>query len=88
MINGVFFAKGFFNNKDENGNEMSFSYCSKTRRLDAGISAFLNEIKAIGYTINAETSKCLESPIRKPSFRTIGIVVIVFALVLVLLLIV
>lgn len=88
MINGVFFAKGYFNNKDDHGNEMSFSYCSNTHRLDAGISAFLSEIKAIGYTLNAETSNCLESQNRKSRFRIIGIVAIVIAIVFVILLIV
>lgn len=85
MINGVFFAKGYFNNKDDRGNEMSFSFCTNTHSPDEGKRAFLSEIKTIGYTANAETSKCLESQPSNNIYRSIGVVAIVIAILIVLL---
>lgn len=84
-LDGYFFVKGFFENKDDCGNEMSFSYCTKTAKPDEAKSAFLNDIESLGYKLDSETKSCIEKNSHTSSNKIIGISIVVIALALILL---
>lgn len=83
-VDGYIFFKGFFGNKDDKGNEMSFSYCVKATTLKEAKAIFLSDINKNGYRLSAETQKCLESS-QKLNYKTIGIVAMIIVLLVMLL---
>ena len=85
-INGYFFVKGFFDNKDDQGNEMTFSYCANTQSLVEGKRVLLSDLEATGYKLNNETLQCLDTQPNKLSTKQLVIAAIVLiAMILVLL---
>ncbi|MBR5174802.1 MAG: hypothetical protein IKW89_02600 [Bacteroidales bacterium] len=81
FLNGHFFLKGCFEDKDENGNEMSFTYCSRVTRFMEGKSMLLHDLESIGYKLNAETRTCLDNQSRYNQLRKIGFAVFVIAFI-------
>lgn len=86
IVKGYFYAKGFFENKDDRGNEMTFSYCANTKNFEDGKKIFLSDIESLGYKVNIETSGTLSSPSNKLKYLYFGIVgLIAITLIIVLL---
>lgn len=86
IINDCFFIKGYFDNKDENGNEMTFSYCVTTKSLEEGKKAFFDYVKVLGYKANAASVQCLETQPKKNKTIIPGIAaIIVITLIIIIL---
>ena len=82
IVNGHVFIKGYFENKDENGNEMSFAYCSRAPHIKDGLALFSHDIEELGYKVNAATKTCLDLNPRYPSTRIIGYAAVIIALII------
>ncbi len=82
IVNGYVFIKGYFENKDDSGNEMSFAYCLRTTHIKDGIASFSHDIKKLGYKVNAGTKTCLDNYSRYSNTRIIGYAVVIIALII------
>lgn len=84
IVNGCFFIKGFFENKDDRGNEMTFSYSADINSPDEGKRIFLSDIESLGYKVNEATSLCLKSQSKtnKMSYIVIAAIIVIFLIIL------
>lgn len=87
IINGCFFVKGFFENRDDRGNEMTFSYSANIKRLDEGKRVFFSDIDSLGYKVNAETLQCFELQNKTKYLSYVGIAAIIVILIILLIVI-
>ena len=71
-LNGYVFVKGFFVNKGDNGNEMSFSYSAATTEIDAAKQLFLSDIEKNGYKMNQDTERCFNRFTKKSYTAILG----------------
>lgn len=85
-VEGYFFVKGHFENKDYRGKEMSFSYCSKKACMRDNIDSFFKEIDELGYKVNAGTKACLDHVSYHNNLLIIGIAAISLVIIVILLL--
>lgn len=83
IVGGYYFVKGFFDNKDESGNEMTFSYCTKAKTTRELKVLLITDLNTCGYRMNATTSQCVN---RKLGSMTQWITIAAIAIIIIILL--